>query len=505
MTIHHLPRLAAVALATAGLSFAAVADNVRVLDEGQSLSTSIFPSDRFTVPDFTQRSFRRVNLPKPNCAVRPSDCVDIDVINQLDGFSTQPRITVPFSGAIHPSSVTSDTVYLINLGDTLTFRGFGERVGINQVVWDPARQTLSFESDQLLQEHSRYLLVVTDGVLDGRGKPIKKASEDGGANASAYQRELHAAGLMGHRGGRHKVVAASLFTTQSATSDMLKIMRQVKAGGTPQPVSFMIGNSGGAAVRAVFPLDTLQGIQFVRQTGAAPAFTPSFVPTPALNVVPGAVAAVAYGSYRSPNYLTAGVDIPPTPTWLGQPKPLGSNELVFQLIVPAGPKPAGGWPVAIFGHGFGDTMYGAPMTVAATFASQGIATLSINVVGHAGGPLGTLNVLRPGMAPVVVPAGGRGFDQDGNGAIAGTEGSSAAPPRAVIGSRDALRQTVIDLMQLVRQVQAGIDIDGDGSADLDPNNIHYSGQSFGGIYGTIFLGVEPNIVAGVPNVPGGSI
>jgi hypothetical protein len=161
--------------------------------------------------------------------------------------------------------------------------------------------------------------------------------------------------------------------------------------------------------------------------------------------------------------------------------------------------------VAIFGHGFGDTMYGAPLTVAATFASQGIATLSINVVGHAGGPLGTLNVLRPGMAPVVVPAGGRGFDQDGNGAIAGTEGSSAAAPRALIGSRDALRQTVIDLMQLVRQVQAGIDFDGDGSADLDPANIHYSGQSFGGIYGTIFLGVEPHIVSGVPNVPGGSI
>jgi hypothetical protein len=185
--------------------------------------------------------------------VRPSDCADIDVINQLDGFSTQPRITVPFSGAIHPSSVTSETVYLLNLGDTLTFRGFGERVGINQVVWDPARQTLSFESDQLLQEHSRYLLVLTDGVLDGRGKPIKKPSLDGGANASAYQRELHAAGLMGHRGGRHKVVAASLFTTQSATTDLLKIMRQVKASGTPRPVNFMIGNSGGAAVRAVFP------------------------------------------------------------------------------------------------------------------------------------------------------------------------------------------------------------------------------------------------------------
>jgi hypothetical protein len=60
-------------------------------------------------------------------------------------------------------------------------------------------------------------------------------------------------------------------------------------------------------------------------------------------------------------------------------------------------------------------------------------------------------------------------------------------------------------MQLVRQVEAGIDVDGDGSVDLDAQRIYYAGQSFGGIYGTIFLGVEPSIKAGVPNVPGGAI
>jgi len=48
-------------------------------------------------------------------------------------------------------------------------------------------------------------------------------------------------------------------------------------------------------------------------------------------------------------------------------------------------------------------------------------------------------------------------------------------------------------------------VDGDGSVDLDQNRIYYAGQSFGGIYGTIFLGVEGAVRAGVPNVPGGSI
>ena len=217
------------------------------------------------------------------------------------------------------------------------------------------------------------------------------------------------------------------------------------------------------------------------------------------------MARIAFGKFRSPDYQNAAKVIPATGTLLGQPLPQGTNELVFELFLPSSPRPAGGWPVAIFGHGFTDSMYGAPWTVASTLASQGIATIAINVVGHGGGALGTLNVLPAGGAPVVVPAGGRGFDQDGNGAIDSTEGVGAVGALSIVSSRDGLRQTVVDLMQLVRQIQVGIDVEGDGSVDLDANRIYYAGQSFGGIYGTIFLGVERDVKAGVPNVPGGSI
>jgi hypothetical protein len=450
-------------------------------------------------------------LPKPDCAVRVSDCLDIDVINTLDGFSTQPRITVPFTGDIDLATVNSGSVFLVNLGDTLTLRGFGERVGINQVLWDPGTKTLVFESDQLLQQHSRYLLVITDGVRDALGKKITGdgwGQEFGRAfgrngEGAAYQRELRD-GVQSLRAGPNKVVAASVFSTQSISADLVKINRQIKHS-TPAPVDFMIGSAASNPVRAVFPVGSLLGIQFNRQTGTAPSFTSSFVPTPALGVVPGAVGQVAYGRFRSPDYETAGKFIPASGTLTGTPQVQGHNDLVLQLILPAGPKPAGGWPVAIFGHGFGDSMYGAPWAVAATFASQGIATLSINVVGHGGGELGMLAVLSAGVPPVIVPAGGRGIDQDGNGVIDSTEGSSAAAPRGILASRDGLRQTVVDLMQLVRQIEAGIDVDGDGTADLDAQRIYYAGQSFGGIYGTIFLGVEAAIKAGAPNVPGGSI
>jgi hypothetical protein len=441
-----------------------------------------------------------------------SDCQDIDVINTLDGFNTQPRISVPFTGDIDPSTVNSDTLYLLNLGDTLSGAGFGQKVGINQVAWDVAGKTLVVESDELLQQHTRYLLVVTNGIRDKAGDPI-----DGGAFAQLRlppgRGEAQDRDSMDYRGalqnaerwvrpGRNRVVALSLFTTQSISADLFKIREQI-GRSNPSPVNFMIGN--GNQVRAVFPVADLSGIQWIQQTGTAPTFTPSFVPTPALNVIPGAVGRVAFGQFRSPDYENAARIIPPTGTLTGRPVPQGSNALVVEVFLPSGTRPPGGWPVAIFGHGFTDSMYGAPWTVASVFASRGIATMAISVVGHGGGPLGTLNVIPNAGPPVVVPSGGRGFDQDGNGTIDSTEGVGAVGALSLVSSRDGLRQTVVDLMQLVRQIQAGIDIDGDGSVDIDKTRIYYAGQSFGGIYGTIFLGIEGAIRAGVPNVPGGSI
>jgi hypothetical protein len=141
-------------------------------------------------------------------------------------------------------------------------------------------------------------------------------------------------------------------------------------------------------------------------------------------------------------------------------------------------------------------------------AANGVATIAINVVGHGRGPNSTLTVNRAVAdgGPVTFSAGGRGFDQDGNGTIDSTEGVNAAPPRNIIGNRDGLRQTVVELMQLVRVIETGgMDVDGDGSTDLDGSRIYYFGQSFGGIYGTKFLAVEPSVRVGVPNVPGGPI
>jgi pimeloyl-ACP methyl ester carboxylesterase len=49
-----------------------------------------------------------------------------------------------------------------------------------------------------------------------------------------------------------------------------------------------------------------------------------------------------------------------------------------------------------------------------------------------------------------------------------------------------------------------MDVDGDEIPDLDPSRVYYFGHSLGGIYGTLFLAVEPSVHAGVPNAAGGS-
>jgi hypothetical protein len=500
------PRRAAALLPALFLlaAFAAVAADVEVLFDRHDRTKTIFPSNLFTVFDFGQNTFRRVNLAKPDCTANQVRCDDIDVLNRLDGFNVQPRISIPFSGPIDLATVDSDSVFLASLGSTRGRGSWRDKVGIAQIVWDPETNTLHAEPEELLEQHTRYAILVTDRVRDMTGRAIGSGRFDRFEKESRgeYRDELHEGLARWRRHGRPRVVAASVFTTMSVSAELEKIQDRI-AKSHPSPASFEIGSLGE---RAVFPLASLASLTWNLQLTAGPGLTPVLLPGLAgLGALgPGVVGTLAFGKFTSTSYLGPDVTFAPIGTRRGTPAPQETSELQFNLVLPASPRPAAGYPVAIFGHGFGDHKLGAFLVVAASMAQRGIATMTINVVGHGFGPLGTLTV-NTVSGPVVVPAGGRGFDQNGDGAIGSTEGSSATPPRLLVGSADALRQTTVDLMQLVRQIQAGIDVDGDGAPDLDAGRIYYFGQSFGAIYGTIFLGVEPGVRVGVPNVGGGPI
>jgi hypothetical protein len=465
-----------------------------------------FPSNWFTVRDRTQNTGQRVNLPLPDPATHPSDYEDTQVINTLDGFNLQPRLSVPFDGAIDVNTVSSQTVFLVSLGDALDPRQHrGEVVGINQVVWDVATTTLHVESDQLLEQHTRYALIVTNRVHDQDGHPVKATEAFQHFRQTVhgeYKHELldaiHAARKLGVR--ERDIVDASVFTTESATAILEKIRDQIHAG-TPAPADFNLGPNGE---RTVFNRADVTRIHFEEQTGDdPPSFTPTNLDLSSLDIIPGAVGQIAFGKYLSPDYeVHPGEYIPPVGTRTGTPEVQGYNEIYFNLVLPAGPKPEGGWPVALFVNGNGRNKNGATVGFSASMAAQGIATLIINAVGHGFGPLGTLTVNQTGGGPVTFPAGGRGIDQDGDHVIGDNEGTAATAPQAIIARRDAVRQTAADLMQLVREVEVGMDVHGNGVRDLDPSRIYYFALSFGGNIGAAFLAVEPDVRVGVLNVPG---
>jgi hypothetical protein len=438
------------------------------------------------------------------------------VLNALDGFNLQPRVSIPFDGPIDPSSVTSETLFLVSLGRVLDHGlGGGEVIGINETVWDPETNTLYVKADQTLDQDGSYAIVVTRELRDALGARIhasqrfrefrEELAHSPDPIVREYRRELlRALGVVERVGvPESRVAALSVFTTQSVSAVLEKIRDQIKAQ-SPSAASFLLGPNGE---RTVFALDTMEAITQIRHIGqdaSGPRFAPpNDLPISSLRIIPGAVGRVAFGKYVSGDYETPEKYIPPVGTRSGIPHVQGISELYFTLILPSGTPPPGGWPVVVFGHGRTNSKNVA-LNFGAIMAEHGLATIAINVVGHGGGPLSTLTVRQTGGEALTLSAGGRGVDLNGDGTIDADEGFDAAPPRTIIANRDGIRQTVADSMQLVQVIEAGIDVDGNGVLTLDPTRIYYCGQSLGGIYGTLLTAVDPSIRAAGLNVPGGS-
>ena len=99
-----------------------------------------FPSNLLTTPDASQITGLRVDLPKPDCATRPSDCADVAVLDQLDGFNVQPRLSIPFSGPIDTSTVSSDTAVPPH-GASIASSGHAANTGLSRIPSGEPKRT----------------------------------------------------------------------------------------------------------------------------------------------------------------------------------------------------------------------------------------------------------------------------------------------------------------------------------------------------------------------------
>jgi uncharacterized protein (TIGR03437 family) len=468
------------------------ASGVTVVFDPGNPASGPYPSDVLTVTDAAQKTGRRINLPRPDCTVDSLGCILQPALNQFDGFNLQPRIRVRFSAAINPDTlkggifyVTLDNLTTDEAGVTKT----GDVIAINEIVYDPSTFTAFAKPDSFLDQHRRYALVVTTAVKDTNGDPVgaSAAYKTCQSNSSVPNCPANAdlAVVTGSGTALSAQAAVTVFTTASATA----WLERARDG--------LVNTSPGFMPGPVVDLASYPVAVWHQQTGIA-----SFTDTPLPFSLLQSISRIAFGTYLSPNYLNASQTIGMPPT--GQPlAPAGRTERIqFNAFVPAGSKPATGYPVVIVGHGLGSDRFSSPGAIASTFAAAGWAVVAIDAVGHGLGQRSSVLFSGAG-GQFEVPAPGRGVSQSATGAIAPGDGCVVLIPLPV-GGRDCILQTTVDLLQLARVLRAGVDLDGDGSVDLDPARVAYLGHSLGSQYGAVFMATDPNIAVSALASAGGT-
>jgi len=479
-----------------------LARDVRVEFDPRDPAVGPFPTDFLTLPDDRQRTALRVNLPLPDCGRLPADCAEIGQLNHLDGFSSNARLTVKFSGPIDPDSLRNGIFVVpeeMTLAGAFPIHPANRLIPINQVIYDPVTFTAYGKPDEILQGSRRYVLLVTDGVRDASGDPVER---DPGFQrcidrllGGAYcDRLALAVDRVNFR--REAVRGASVFTVVSTTAWLERARDVVES----TPTDFR--RQGGANVVQAQAIQSVTLVEHVAVRGDR-QLRETPVPVPPGWFSLAGVGRIAFGSYQSPRFTGPDGTIPLIPSNT-RPTPAGREEIFFHAFLPARPAPAAGYPVLLAGHGLGDSRFGMP-TVLSLANQAGYAVVAINAFGNGGGPR---SAIRLGLATGTVEfvSGGRSVDLDDDGVIGASEGCISADAAVPVVLRDCFRQTAADYLQLIHAIRDGIDLDGDGRRDLDPSGIQYFGQSLGGGYGALVTALAPEVAAAVLNVaPGTSV
>lgn len=199
---------------------------------------------------------------------------------------------------------------------------------------------------------------------------------------------------------------------------------------------------------------------------------------------------------------------PSASTTLCFPLPVKQSDELIPLLVTVPnansgqTKPATGWPVVIFQHGITRNR-GDALAVAPALAAAGFVVLSIDLPLHGIAPGNTFAALRQAGRE-------RTFDLDLVNNSTTAPGPDGTPDgsgqhfinlQSLITSRDNLRQAAADLLSLSKSV-ASIDLDADGSPDLDASQVRFLGHSLGGVVGGTYLALDAGVGAATLAMPG---
>jgi pimeloyl-ACP methyl ester carboxylesterase len=462
-------------------------------------------------------------------------------VNALDGFSTNAVIRTRFAGPIDPATLTADNVILAQVvvdSKTKAVVGFTRKLVLGT---SPATADFSANVASDLQVGNTilelrplkplvpssgpgatnvgYLVVLTNGIKTATGQPvtadddynnfkialptcatISNTSLNGLCKLTGAQLQVAASPAIGVDPAN--VVLSFSFSTQ-ATRDTMNVLASPQLT-TSQPIA-------------------------IQNTGA----TTQVVSTQ----LPGH-ADIYSGVFTIPYYLTrptqANPTAPLTQSWQGAPSqldptsrlltrfnpvPVATETIQIPILVTVpnatsvnpvhGARPQQGWPALIFQHGLTRNRLDAAAIADAAADGGNYVVVSIDLPLH-----GITGPTAPGGA-LYQQANERTFNLDlvnnATGA-AGPDGTIDASgthfvnvPNPLV-TRDNLRQGAVDLLALARSLP-NLDIDGDGTPDINPTRIHFVGHSLGGIVGGVFLGTAgaAEVTTGELAMPGGGV
>jgi hypothetical protein len=391
-------------------------------------------------------------------------------MNSIVGWSTSGPIFIPFTRDVRRSSVSNQSIIVLDPIDGVqpcTFEfGQGDHGPESLVIATPVKP---------LKPNRRILVIVTDAIVDNDGLAISDSI------AIRFLKRT-----------------SPLFDGQLLTAEQVAALEPVRQeyqalweaaetflGRSRDDIPFVVGfttqDIGGTLntirnrIQTESPSPTFSQ-QFVGEAQVTDFMNANLIGQQVLAVQPDfpqLVGEIRLGTIPCTQFLAnAGTsdERPFTPDLL----PQGTLNIEFLLCLPNSTTFPGRRPVVVFQHGFTrnkDDM----LALARNICARGFAVIGIDAVRHGA-------QTQAGLNPNAFP---------------GDSGTGFLNLQNLRLFRDYLRQTIANQMTLVRTLTTG------QFAALTAANPPYVGNSLGGILGGIALKVEPGISKGVLNVAGG--
>jgi len=481
-----------------------------------------------------------LNIPSAD----PTDFSDPKVaMSALDGFSTVAPWATTFNAPIDAASlVAGQTVRMFQVN--LTGPGGGVTGVVRELASpqefvvalapsDTTGRTLAIVPTQPLEQMTSYMAVVTTGVMNAGGAPIRASLPyllaertgplcNGGASTVPALPAAQACALEPLRQLVNSQEAAAIAagvspgtfaiswvaTTQSTTVSLQAIDSVVEQSPPATTHLAPTGKTLGDLGAGLPPVaDIYIGTLDVPYYLSAPTDTNPAAPLNQFwRATPGAYI---------PQCAAFGLDPTSTNITYCNPFPAATSTQTVPMVVTlpnsrsGHSKPANGWPVVIYQHGITRNRTDA-FAVAGTLAAQGFAVVAIDLPLH--GITDTTNPFYIGNTPfAAIGAQERTFNLDFVNNTTGAPGPDGEIDpsgtwfinlQSLLTSRDNLREGVADLFQLAHAIPS---MHYSAGNDFDGSRIELAGQSLGSIIGTMFLQIDPNVNVALLNVPGGGI